>query len=90
MLFDEVLFILKMSCCLYGVFLCVVSRNEQRIGNKVDLNSCVPCNPCRCLRALLCIRGIFAYAQKTTFIFWSIHVLKKWLSVSEILSSAAS
>lgn len=63
MFFDQVLCILKTSCCLYGVSLCMVSRNKQKIGNKVDLYSSEPCNPCQCLKMVKC-KGHFCIRLK--------------------------
>lgn len=65
MFFDQVLCILKTACCLYGVFLCVVSRNEQKIGNKADLYSSVPFNPCQCLQIVKC-KGHFCICLKNS------------------------
>lgn len=63
MVFDQVLCILKTSCCSYGVLLCMVSRNEQKIGNKVDLYSSVLFNPCQCLKIFKC-KGHFCICLK--------------------------
>lgn len=65
MFFDQVLCILKTSCYLYGVFLCMLSRNEQKIGNKVDLCSSVPCNPCQGLKIVKC-KGHFCICLKNS------------------------